>query len=223
MSEHNSKRTSNVTGFQRVVYLLIRGFAWLLTRLVCRFHLSGQENVPERGPVVIVANHLSWFDPLLLGQITSRQVWFFAKEEVFHWPVMGWLCSITGQIPVHRGVGDRAALEQALLYLREGRVLVFFPEGTVERSEEMIPAHSGIAMVALRSGATLLPVAHIGTRRVLRPGRGWFPRVEMKIGQPYVPRLPAGMARKAGLKEITQEIMRRIAELLPVEQRGVYR
>ena len=223
MSENVPKRSSKGASSSWYMYLLIRSIAWLLTRLVCRFHMSGRENVPESGPLLIVANHLSWFDPLLLGQITSRQVWFFAKEEVFHWPVMGWLCKVTGQIPVHRGVGDRAALEQALLYLHEGRVLVFFPEGTVERQEVMISAHSGIAMLALRSGATLLPVAHIGTRRVLRPGRGWFPRVEMKIGQPYVPQLPEGMARKGGLQEITQEAMHRIAELLPLEQRGVYR
>ncbi len=223
IGEGASGRVSRGERFGSFMYTAIRGVAWLLIRLVCRFRVSGRERVPETGALLIVANHLSWIDPLFLGQITSRQVWFFTKVEVFHWPVMGWLCKITGQIAVQRGVGDRAALEQALLYLRAGRVIVFFPEGTVERQEEMITAHSGIAMLALRSGATLLPVAHTGTRRVLRPGRGWFPRVEIKIGQPYVPLLPAGMARKVGLQEITREVMQHIAELLPVEQRGVYR
>jgi len=209
--------------FGSFVYMVIRSLAWLLVHLVCRFRVSGREYVPKMGGLLIVANHLSWFDPLLLGLITSRRVWFFVKVEAFSWPVMGWLCKVTGQIPVHRGEGDRAALEHALLYLREGRVLVFFPEGTVERQEEMIAAHPGIAMLALRSGATLLPVAHTGTRRVLRRGRGWFPRVEMKIGQPYVPVLPAGMSRKVGLQEITREAMQRIAKMLPSEQRGAYR
>lgn len=218
-----SVQASKGTRFGSFVYAVIRSFAWLLVHLVCRFHVTGREYVPKTGGLLIVANHLSWFDPLLLGLITTRRVWFFAKVEAFSWPVLGWLCKVTGQIPVHRGEGDRIALEQALLYLHEGRVLVFFPEGTVERQEEMIAAHPGIAMLALRSGATLLPVAHTGTRRVLRPGRGWFPRVEMKIGQPYVPVLLPGVSRKVRLQEITQDVMQRIAKMLPSEQRGVYR
>ena len=206
-----------------LAYWVIRSLAWLLAHLVCRYRVSGREHVPTKGALLIVANHLSWFDPLLLSLITTRRVWFFTKAEMFGWPIVGWLCKITGQIPVHRGEGDRVALERALSYLREGRAIVFFPEGTVERQEQMIAAHPGIAMLALRSGATLLPVAHTGTRRVLRSGRGWFPRVQIQIGHPYIPALPSGMARKAGLQEITRELMQHIAEMLPPAQRGIYR
>ena len=78
-------------------------------------------------------------------------------------------------------------------------------------------------MLALRSGATLLPVALTGTRRILRPGGDWFPRVSVQIGNPYTPVLPEGLARKAGLHEITRQVMEHIAELLPAEQRGIYR
>jgi len=195
--------------------------AWLLTHLVCRYHVTGQENVPTSGSLLIVVNHLSWYDPLLLGVILPRRVYFFTKAEMFHWPIVGWLCKITGQIPVHRGISDRSALEKAITYLREGKALVFFPEGTVERQEQMLPAHTGIAMLAIRSGATLLPIAHSGTRRVLR--RGWLPRVDVQIGTPYTPTLPAGTQRKAALQVITQEVMEHIAEMLPVEQRGAYR
>jgi len=195
--------------------------AWLLTHLVCRYHVTGQENVPTSGSLLIVVNHLSWYDPLLLGVILPRRVYFFTKAEMFHWPIVGWLCKITGQIPVHRGMSDRSALEKAITYLREGKTLVFFPEGTVERQEQMLPAHTGIAMLAIRSGATLLPIAHSGTRRVLR--RGWLPRVDVQIGTPYTPTLPAGTQRKAALQVITQEVMEHIAEMLPVAQRGAYR
>ncbi len=145
------------------------------------------------------------------------------KAEMFDWPLVGWLCHITGQIPVHRRASDRVALELALAYLREGRAIVIFPEGTVERKEQMIPAHSGVAMLALRSGATILPIAHTGTRRVLRTWRSWFPRVTMQIGTPYVPTLPEGMARKTALDVVTQDVMQRIACMLPPEVRGVYR
>jgi len=205
-----------------LVYRFLRILGWIITHLVCRYHVTGRDHVPASGQLLIVANHLSWFDPILLGIVLSRRTWFFTKIEMFSWPVVGWLCKVTGQIPVHRGEGDRAALEKTLTYLREGKALIFFPEGTVERQEQMIAAHTGVAMLALRSGATLLPVAHTGTRRILRRGRGWFPRVTVKIGKPYVPVLPEGVARKAGLQAITQEVMQHIAEMLPVEQRGIY-
>lgn len=203
-------------------YWCLRGLAWVLTALVCRYRVTGQRNVPASGSLLIVANHLSWYDPLLLAVILPRRVWFFTKAEVFRWPIVGWLCRVTGQIPVYRGMGDRVALQKAIVHLREGKALVFFPEGTVERQEQMIAAHTGVAMLALRSGATLLPVAHRGTRRVLRGS--WFPRVEVHIGTPYIlPLAEEGSSRKAVLQEITQEIMERIAEMLPLEQRGVYR
>lgn len=205
-----------------ITYWFLRTLAWLLTHLVCHYHVRGQKNVPISGALLIVANHLSWYDPLLFAVALPRQVWFFTKAEVFSWPVAGWLCRVTGQIPVHRGMSDRIALEKALQYLNEGRAVVVFPEGTVERQEQMLAAHTGVAMLALRSGATLLAVAHTGTRRILRPGCSWFPRVDIHIGQPYRPALPEGTAHKAALQTITQEVMEHIAEMLPVEQRGIY-
>lgn len=205
-----------------ILYGLIRAFAWVLTHLVCRYRVSGREHVPQNGPLLVVANHLSWYDPLLLGVTLPRRVWFYTKAEIFTWPVVGWLVRYTGQISVHRGEADRAALEKALAYLREGKALVIFPEGTVERQERMIAAYTGVALLAVRSGATILPVAHSGTRHILRSLHWWFPRVTVRIGTPYVPSLPAGTTRKAGLQLITQEIMEQIAEMLPPEQRGVY-
>lgn len=205
-----------------ILYSLVRALAWLLTHLVCRYRVSGQEHVPRNGTLLVVANHLSWYDPLLLGVVLPRRVWFYTKAEIFAWPLVGWLARYTGQISVHRGGADRAALEKALAYLHEGKALVIFPEGTVERQERMITAHTGVAMMAMRSGATILPVAHSGTRRVLRSPRWWFPRVTVRIGTPYVPSIPEGTTRKAGLQLITQEIMEQIAQMLPPEQRGVY-
>lgn len=208
--------------FGNMLYALCRPLAWALTHLVCRYRVSGRERVPLSGSLLVVANHLSWYDPILLALVLRRRVWFFAKTEVFLWPVVGWLCRLTGQIPVHRGEGDRAALEKALAYLREGKALLFFPEGTVERQEQMIAAHTGMAMLAVRTGATVLPVGHTGTRRILRSLRSWLPRVTIHIGEPLVPVMPEGISRKAALQMITQDVMMRIAGMLPPERRGVY-
>lgn len=202
----------------RVLRLLARGF----THVICRYRVSGRECVPLSGPLLVVSNHLSWYDPFLLAVVFPRRLWFYTKVEVFAWPLVGWLARVTGQIPVQRGAADRLALERALAALREGKALVIFPEGTVERQEQMIAAHTGVAMLALRSGAMLLPVAHTGTRRVLRFHGGWLPRVTVHIGEPYTPVLPQGMARKAGLQVITDDIMQRIAEMMPTEARGIY-
>jgi 1-acyl-sn-glycerol-3-phosphate acyltransferase len=206
-----------------MLYSFLRVSFWIITHLICRYRVSGRENVSATGPLLIVANHLSWYDPLLLGVILPRRVWFFTKVEIFRWPIVGAACRGTGQIPVHRGTSDRAALEKGLQYLREGKAVMVFPEGTVARQEQMIAAHTGAAMLALRSGATVLPIAHTGTRRVLRSLRkGWFPRVNIQIGAPFVPVVPEGVARKLELKAVTQQIMEHIAEMIPPEQRGVY-
>lgn len=204
------------------LYTFLRAALRLFTHLICRYRVYGLEHVPENGPLLIVANHLSWYDPILLGVALHRRVWFFTKAELFRWPVLGAACRATGQIPVRRGESDRAALEKGLAYLHEGKALGIFPEGTVERRAVMIPALTGVAMLAMRSGTTVLPIAHTGTRKVLRSPRWWFPRVTITIGEPYVPVLPGGMSRKAGLQRVTDDLMFRIARMLPPENRGVY-
>ncbi|MBE3561236.1 MAG: 1-acyl-sn-glycerol-3-phosphate acyltransferase [Ktedonobacteraceae bacterium] len=205
-----------------IIYFTLRFLLRLLLPFVCRCTVEGREQVPASGPLLIVSNHLSWFDPLLLGIMLPRRAWFFAKKEILHWLVVGWLLRLTGQIAVRRGESDRAALEQALAYLKVGRALVVFPEGTVERQEQMLAGRTGAAMLALRSGATVLPIAHNGTRRVLRPGGGLHPYVHIAIGKPYIPTVPPNLSRKESLQLITTEMMQRIADLLPAQQRGAY-
>jgi 1-acyl-sn-glycerol-3-phosphate acyltransferase len=204
-----------------MLYSAFRAFFRVFTHLICRYRVRGLEYVPKKGPLIIIANHLSWYDPILIGVVLPRRVWFFTKIEIFRWPIVGFLCRLTGQIPVDRGAHDRTAIEKGLVLLREGKAVMIFPEGTVERQERMIPAHTGTAMLAIRTGAAVLPIAHYGTRRILRSFRIWFPRVYIGIGKPYIPILPSGVSRKAGLQLITEDMMSRIAEMLPEEQRGI--
>src|SRR6266478_2866558 len=205
-----------------MLYKILRSALWVFTHLICRYRVSGLDHIPSQGPLLIVANHLSWYDPILVGVVLPRRVWFFTKAEMFRWPIIGLGCRLTGQIPVHRGESDRAALEKGLTYLHEGKVLVVFPEGSVARQEQMLAAHMGAAMLAIRSGVPVLPIAHTGTRRVLRSLRFWFPRVDIKIGKPYVPTLQERDSRKAQLQVVMEDMMTRIAAMLPEENRGAY-
>jgi 1-acyl-sn-glycerol-3-phosphate acyltransferase len=205
-----------------MLYTILKPIFWLLTHVLCRYQVSGREHIPPKGPVLLVANHLTWYDPLLLGVIFPRRLWFLAKIEIFRLPLVGLGCRLTGQIPVHRGESDRAALEQALAYLRQGRVVTIFPEGTVAQHEHLLAAHTGVAMLALRSGAPILPIAHRGTRQIFIGRRAWLPRVDVWIGRPYVPCVPEGISRKAALRLVTEDLMLRIARMLPPEDRGVY-
>ncbi len=205
-----------------MLYAILKPVFWLVTHILCRYRVSGRENIPRNGPILLVANHLIWYDPLLIGVIFPRRLWFMAKIEIFRLPFVGLGCRLTGQIPVHRGESDRAALEQALTYLRQGRAVTIFPEGAVAQHERLLAAHTGVAMLALRSGVPILPIAHRGTRRIFIGRRAWLPRVDVWIGKPYVPRVPEGVSRKAALRMVMEDLMLRIAQMLPLEDRGAY-
>ncbi len=110
----------------------------------------------------------------------------------------------------------------ALAYLRKGRSVLIFPEGTVARQEQLLPAHTGVALLALRSGVPILPVAHTGTRRIFVGRNSWRPQVEIQIGQLYTPVVPEGISRKVALQFVTEDLMQRIASMLPPERRGAY-
>jgi 1-acyl-sn-glycerol-3-phosphate acyltransferase len=187
---------------------------------------SGDEHIPRGGPFILVANHCSNVDPLILGWAignrTNRLIHFMAKAEMRGWPVIGWLATQSGVFFVRRGEGDRAAQRFSLEALAAGRPIALHPEGTRSRDGRLQAGRSGAAFLAMRSGATLLPAGIAGTHRIF-PGRSRFPhptRIVIRVGEPFtLPHVPDGRLDRAALAAGTERIMVAIAELLPAEQR----
>src|SRR5690606_20813788 len=146
-------------------------------RLLFWFRVYGRENVPADGPVVVCANHLSWWDPFAVGVGVPRILYFMAKVEAFSYPIIGPLLPKVGAFPVHRGTADRQALSTALNKLAEGKAVAMFIEGTRSRTGELLPAYPGAAWLATRQRAPILPVAIKGQWRLFRP-------VRVYIGEP---------------------------------------
>ena len=205
--------------FYYVARVIVRGLLKLLTH--CQ--VKGRENIPSQGPLLIVANHLNLADPPLLGVSLSRKVIFMAKKELFRPKLIGYFVGGFGAFPVHRGQLDRQALRQAYQVLADGLALVMFPEGTRSRNGRLQPALPGPALIAMRSGAPILPVGIFGTERIR--GVIWLlrrPQITVNVGHPfYLPPVSSRLT-KAELAELTNYIMGHIAELLPLKYRGDY-
>jgi len=176
--------------------------------------IQGRENVLKSGPFILTSNHFSVGDPPILTGVFPRRIAWMAKKELFDTPLVGTLYSMGGFIPVRRFEGDLHALRMSKQALRRGLVLGMFPEGT--RSGGKLGAgEPGSALIALRAGVPILPVAIWGTEKVKLP-RDFFRRthVTIRYGAPF--RLPESKRiTKDQVARGTEEIMRRIADLLP--------
>ena len=198
----------------RIGFPPVRAIALLLAPI----RVEGGENVPARGGYILVSNHISWYDPPAIEFALGLPIRYMAKAEVFRAPLIGGILHGIGNFPVRRGEADRGALETALRVLSVGEPLGFFPEGTRSRDGKLRRAKPGIAFLARRSGAPLVPLAITGTPQAGFPviPRG---RIVLRVGDPF--RL--GDLGVAGDDQaLADAIMGRVAALLPSHIRGVY-
>jgi 1-acyl-sn-glycerol-3-phosphate acyltransferase len=166
-------------------YHLCRYIVVLILGLPFRVSVRGTENVPLEGPLVVAVSHKSQLDPLFVGIALRREMRYMAKIELFRMPVVGRLVTMLGAFPVDRGAGDRGALERSLAVVADGEALLMFPEGTRHKHDERIyPFLPGVGMIAVRSGAPVIPVAVKGTNRIVDRSRVRFPAVRVSIGHP---------------------------------------
>jgi len=211
-----------VTRSQRIVLAIIK----FLLRISLSWKVDGEENVPSEGPFIMVANHVHLVDPILLISIFPRWINFMAKEELFRYPflrvIIRWAQAVSVQ---RRGtiVDKQEAMNQAKSLLNKGLVLGMFPEGKRNHNGKLLPGKPGSAVIASRMDIPLLPVGIIGTEKL--KGTSWLwkrPGIVINIGQPF--KLPPtnGRLTKSQTKSLTDLMMKKIAALLPRENRGVY-
>ncbi|NLM36898.1 MAG: 1-acyl-sn-glycerol-3-phosphate acyltransferase [Firmicutes bacterium] len=189
----------------RVCRALLTGFL----RLCYRFQVFGAEHLPETGPVIVVCNHANFIDPIVVGcSLQKRQVCFMAKEELFRIPLLGGLIRRFGAFPVKRGTGDRGAFRAARSVLAAGKVVGMFPEGKRYRDGKIHPLKPGAAMLAVESGAQVLPMVVTGTHH-LKLFR--FPRIKAFVGPAL--KLEATGDKKETVRQGTEQIFTSLLEL----------
>jgi len=196
-----------------VLYRVLKQIAAALARLLFRVEAVGTGHIPGSGPALIVSNHTSLLDPPIVGGVTPRPLHFLAKAELFSIPLFGWLVSALHAVPVKRD--DPNALRRALRILANGQALLIFPEGTRGVEGTLGEGKAGAGMLALLSGAPVIPAYIEGTGRVLPRGR-WMPRCG-KIRVRFGPALrfagAQGSDRKERYREASRQMMAAIARL----------
>ena len=200
--------------------------------LLAKFHfrtfahwtVEGKEGVPPWGPLIIVSNHLSNADPCFIVASIPRTLHFLAKRSLFSNSLASAFLRAANVHPVSRAEADLAAIRTCLQLLGRDQPVLFFPEGTRSRGEGMKRAKSGVAYIASRSQAPILPVAITGTEAISGYWRIPFPlcRVRVRIGQPFSLPVVEGKLSRPVLESMTDTIMQRVAVLLPEEYQGHY-
>ncbi len=191
----------------RLAQISIRLAGWLLG-----WKVIGRENVPA-GPALIASNHLSNYDPPMLGSVLSMRVFYFAKVELFRNKAIGWFLRGVHAFPVNRGKADRHAWKQSQDILKRGDQLIFFPEGTRSKDGEVKSGQPGMARLAFATGAPVVPAAICGSNRIKDV---LFRRAKLRVGfaQPiYLSDYESPEDDKARYDKLTDDVMAAIRRL----------
>jgi 1-acyl-sn-glycerol-3-phosphate acyltransferase len=203
---------------------LVNGAIRLLTGLVCRVDEEQLKRVPQRGPLIIVANHVNFLEtPLIFVRMRPRPVTGFAKAEWWRNPIVRRLFDMWGAIPLRRGEADVDAFRLALKALEDGKIMVLAPEGTRSGTGQLKRGQPGVALLALHSGAPVLPVGLHGYEHLWR-NMARLRRTDFRvvIGRPFRVRPVSGRVTSESRQAIADQIMYQIASLLPDHYRGEY-
>jgi 1-acyl-sn-glycerol-3-phosphate acyltransferase len=194
-----------VRGLQAVNHLYSRIYHGLTLQTACP--------LPRRGPAILISNHISSLDPLLLQSVTPRLITWMIAREYYEAAAMGWIFRLAGLIPTSRDGRDMAATRAALRLLKQGGVLGIFPEGRIEPHSELLPFRSGVALLAMRAGVPVYPAYLNGAqRRRSMLGACLLPaHAKVRFGPPI--HLPSNATERDSLRQVTQRLQAAIQSL----------
>ena len=208
---------------------LVRWFVIQVIRtglgVLCRIDTRDIDRIPPKGPMIVYSNHTGSIEvPMTFVLLQPRSMTGMAKIETWNNSFMAWLFNLWGIIPIRRGEADMEAMRKTLDSLKEGKILGMSPEGTRNKTGKLLRGHPGIVMLAILSGAPLIPLAHWGGENfksnVKRMKRTDFHAV---VGNPIVINTNGEKIDKKTRQNITDELMYELAALLPEEYRGEYK
>lgn len=199
-------------------------FIQLGTDILCRIDKCDFPKIPSRGPLILVTNHINSLEvPLLFVHLQPRKLIGLAKIETWHNKFMGWLFDLWDAIPVRRGEADLDAIRACLEVLKSGDILAIAPEGTRSYNGHLLPAQPGIVLIALHSGAPIIPMAHWGgehfSSNLKKLKRTDF---HIRVGKLFYLDAKGEKVNGKICQEMADEIMSQIAGLMPEEYHGEY-
>lgn len=216
LARHGEQRPLRFQRFARVVLRLVAG-------ILCKLEVTGRENEPCRGRLIVMMNHIDGLDPVLVTIALSRDIDIMSKIENLQAPVLGPLTRWFGGFPIRRHELDLSAIRQAVKVLESERALLMAPEGTRSKNASLQPAYDGMALIAARTNAPVLPVAIWGDEAFMANiKRLRRTPVHIRIGEPFLLVSKGESRHREQLRQMTREAMYRLASLLPESYRGFY-
>lgn len=194
-------------------YRMMKPLVRLYLRLYHRIEVKGVENIPQKGRVIVVGNHVSYLDPFYIGASIPRFIHFMAKVEAFQNPVLRWFLQRFGAFPVDRSKADVQAIKTALHYLEQEQVVGLFPEGGI-REEELQSVKQGAAYLSYRTQSPIIPVYIEGTYDALPEGKWWIrpAKIRMKFGEAIIPAAYFGR-KKNVMEKMSKDILEQLKSL----------
>jgi 1-acyl-sn-glycerol-3-phosphate acyltransferase len=206
------------------VYYFGRVVIRLIVFPFASWEVRGRENIAGKGPYLVVCNHLHIADPPIVAASLPLQVVFMAKEELWQSGWSRFWVENFGAFPVNRSGANLETIRRSEDWLKKGVSLIMFPEGGRSQSARMEPALPGAALIAMHTGVRILPVSIRGTEK-FRNIKWTFlhhPKVTVTIGKAFQPALPEGKTAREKRQALMDEMMKKIAALLPPKYRGIY-
>lgn len=210
------------TWFDRGFYNFVRGFVWMVSKLVFRIRVYGSEHVPPDRPFVLAPVHRSNLDTPWVALVTERRMRYMGKDAMWKYKLSAWFFTAAGGFPVKRGSADRDALRMCREVIAQGEPLVMFPEGTRQSGPVVEELFDGPAYVALHTGAPLVPVGIGGSERAMPKGAKFIRpvKITLVVGPPIEPPpVPAGgrVSRRA-VRELSEQLRKEIQRLFDEAQ-----